>query len=369
MINSKYLIPAILFFTVGMFADCGNKTQNAREASTQNVRPQEPSAPCPYRVEDVVFDNTRDSVRLAGTLTLPKAEGVFPAAILISGSGSQDRDETLAGHKPFLVIADYLTRNGIAVLRYDDRGVGASGGNPAGCTSEDFSFDAEAALRYLQTRREIAQDKIGFIGHSEGGLIAPMIAARNRDAAFVVLLAGPGIRGDSVLLLQTDAISKSYGIPEAMRKISWNTNRKLYSLTMQATDNAQLEADAMQIMRQASFGATPDERLKQQIAILFEPWIRFFLKYDPLPTLAQVQCPVLALNGSKDLQILPKENLEGIEQALKTGGNKNVTVKTLSGLNHLFQECETGLPTEYEKIEQTFSPVALSETVNWIKKL
>jgi pimeloyl-ACP methyl ester carboxylesterase len=339
------------------------------------VRPQEPAKPYPYYEEDVFFENREDSVTLAGTLTLPQKEGVFPAVVLISGSGAQNRDEELMGHKPFLVLSDFLTGNGIAVLRFDDRGTASSTGNHNTATSFDFSKDVEAGVKYLQTRKEINRRKIGLIGHSEGGIIAPMLAARSKDVAFIVLLAGTGIRGDQIILMQSELINRKSGMSEDELQNTMTISRKSFEIVAKSTDAEQLKTDLTEYLKQV-LKETPSVKpqsiseenfITSQVNAMTSPWMRYFLKYNPAPALEKVKCPVLAINGEKDLQVPAKINLEAIKAALTRGGNKQVTTKEMPGLNHLFQECETGLPAEYATIEQTFSPLALNEILTWIK--
>lgn len=339
-------------------------------------RPQEPQQPFSYYSEEVTFQNTGANISLAGTLTLPEKEGEFPAVILISGSGPQNRDEELLGHKPFLVIADYLTKNGFAVLRYDDRGVGQSKGDFKSATSADFATDVESAMAYLKTRKEINKKQIGLIGHSEGGLIAPLVASRSKDVSFIVLLAGTGIRGDKLLLLQQALIAKANGASEPDIKKSTETNAKLFEIVVKSTDNQKLKTDLAGFISetlrkdttvQIPDGMTKDQFVSMQVDQISSPWMQYFIKYDPGTTLQKVNCPVLAVNGEKDLQVPPKENLTAIKNALIRGGNKKVTTKEFPGLNHLFQECKTGSPAEYAAIEQTFSSTALEEIVKWIK--
>lgn len=340
------------------------------------IRPQEPKKPYSYYSEDIIFENKKATITLAGTLTLPKQDGVFPVVILISGSGPQNRDEELLGHKPFLVISDYLTKNGIAVLRYDDRGVAASKGNFKTATSLDFATDVEAGIEYLKTRKEINKNKIGLIGHSEGGIIAPMVASKSKDVAFIVLLAGTGIQGDQLLLLQQQLIEKASGMSdEELQKIKLN-NTKIFDIANKSTNIEQLQTNLTNYIKQTlkdnpntekPAGMSEEDFVKLQVEQIATPWMHYFIKYNPVPTLENVKCPVLALNGEKDLQVPPKENLEAIKEALSKGGNKNVTAKELPNLNHLFQECKTGSPQEYATIEQTFSPTALTEIVKWIQ--
>lgn len=351
----------------------------AREEQEKEVliRPQEPKEPFPYYSEEVKFKNTKDGIVLAGTLTLPEKEGKFPAVILISGSGPQNRNEELLGHKPFLVLADHLTKNGIAVLRFDDRGTAESEGDFKTATSFDFAQDVEAALLYLRTRKEINKKKIGLIGHSEGGIIAPMLAAKSKQVDFIVLMAGTGISGDKLLLAQQELIGRASGLSEeALAKIK-ASNKGAFDI-ISASDNletikAELKAYLKQSLKESGASALPngtteDEFISRQIDQLTSPWMLNFLKYDPAPILVKVKCPVLALNGSKDLQVPADLNLTAIEQALKKGKNKRFEIKELPNLNHLFQECETGAPSEYAKIEQTISPSALSAISDWIVK-
>ncbi|MGQ1947577.1 alpha/beta hydrolase family protein [Geofilum sp. OHC36d9] len=337
-------------------------------------RPQEPTKPYPYYCEDVTFKNTKADITLSGTLTLPQNKGRFPVVILISGSGPQNRDEELLGHKPFLVISDYLTKNGIGVLRYDDRGVGQSKGTFKSATSADFATDVESAVAYLKTRNEVT--KIGLIGHSEGGLIAPMVASQSENVAFIVLLAGPGIQGDQILLLQQKLIGKATGISDEDLQKNEIINKKTFEIVTKSTNPDQLNSDLTNYLKQIlkdgpaeqkPEGISDDEFVQQQVEQITSPWMQYFLKYDPAPALEKVKCPVLALNGEKDLQVPPNENLGAIKEALTKGGNKEFTIKELPNLNHLFQECKTGSPLEYATLEQTFSPIALEEMTMWIK--
>ncbi|MDR2065993.1 MAG: alpha/beta hydrolase [Prevotellaceae bacterium] len=327
-----------------------------------------------YYSEDVTFTNEKENFTLAGTLTLPSHKGVFPAAVLISGSGAQNRNEEIMGHKPFLVLADHLTRNGIAVLRFDDRGVGESEGYKPEATTENFADDVEAAVNYLLSRNEIDKTKTGLIGHSEGGIIAPMLAAKSDNIAFIVLLAGTGIQGKDLMLMQTALMAKAMGTSDSMIERSTAVNKQLYELICSIDDIKEREEKATEHIRQylskippaMKGGKTDEELVSGLLKEINNPWIEYFLRYNPAPALEKVKCPVLALNGSKDLQVPSKVNLEAVKTALEKGGNKNFEVKELDGLNHLFQECKTGSPTEYATIKQTFSPVALNEISNWI---
>lgn len=335
------------------------------------VRPQEPKKPYPYLDEDVVFDSKAKDVKLAGTLTRPKGDGPFPAVVLISGSGPQDRDETLMGHRPFWIIADHLTRKGIAVLRFDDRGIGKSTGKFADATSKDFADDVAGAVAFLKARKEIG--KIGLMGHSEGGLIAPMVAVENSDVAFIVLLAGPGVPGHEILVAQGQIILKAMGASEKALARQLLLQTKLLGLAKDGADAAKLKAAVKELEKDFS----EDEKkefdkgraaLEGQLTGLASPWFRFFLSYDPRPTLQKVKCPVLAVNGDLDLQVPSKDNLAAIEKAAKAGGNMDVTTQEFKGLNHLFQPAKTGLPGEYGKIETTFATEALEVIGAWILK-
>lgn len=333
------------------------------------VRPQHPVKPYPYREEELTFPNEKAKLLLAGTLTLPSGPGPFPAAILISDSGRQDRDESIGGHRPFLVLADHLTRKGLAVLRFDKRGIGKSTGNYDQATTDDFASDIEAALAYVKSRKEIDSKKIGLIGHSEGGIIAPLVATRSNDIAWIVLLAGAGLKGEEQLLLQTESSLRTAGVPdgEIFRTVSFN--KQSYALVRQEKDAAALEAKLNDLIQSTSTGASmPAGALQAQVRLLVSPWFRAFLDYDPVPALQKTACPVLALNGERDLQVPPKENLSKIKKALEDGGNKDFQTVELPGLNHLFQHGPTGSPTEYGAIEETMAPEGLNAISDWVLK-
>jgi pimeloyl-ACP methyl ester carboxylesterase len=333
------------------------------------VRPQNPTKPYPYREEEILFANASAKISLAGTLTLPSGKGPFPAAILLSGSGPHDRDESLVGHRPFLVLADHLTRRGIAVLRFDKRGIGKSTGDYTNATTADFASDAEAVLAYLKTRKEIDPKKIGFIGHSEGGMIAPMVATRSNDVAWIVLLAGPALKGEDTLLLQSELILRTAGVNDGQIAKTREFNKQTYVLVRQEKDPAALEAKLNALVQSSGMSASlPPAALQAQVRLMASPWFRFFLDYDPVPALRKTMCPVLALNGEKDLQIPPKENLAGIQKALQEGGNKDFQTAELPGLNHLFQHCPTGSPTEYGGILETMAPEVLNAVSDWLLK-
>jgi pimeloyl-ACP methyl ester carboxylesterase len=324
------------------------------------LRPQTPKPPFPYRSEDVAFDSA-PGVRLSGTLTLPQGKGPFPAAILLNGSGPQDRDESFMGHKAFLLLADVLTRRGIAVLRSDDRGFGKSTGDFNAATGQDFVVDAQAALAYLRTRREIDGKRIGLIGHSEGGIIAPLTAVADPQAAFVVLLAAPGVPSRELLAAQREAVGRTAGLPPeavASNEVVWG---RIEQALADAGDLGQGQAAAAKVLIDTGMPADTANATVRQIA---SPWYKWFIAYDPRPTLARLQVPVLAMNGDKDVQVSAKQNLPAIREALKA--NPDATVVELPGLNHLFQTAETGAPVEYARIEETMAPAALDTLADWV---
>ena len=333
------------------------------------VRPQNPVKPYPYKEEEIAFPNGKAKISLAGTLTLPRAPGPFPAAVLLSDSGPHDRDESIVGHRPFLVLADHLTRKGIAVLRFDKRGIGKSTGDYANATTEDFAGDAEAALVYLKTRKEVDPKKTGLIGHGEGGVIAPLVAAHSSDVAWIVLLAGPGLNGEDTLLLQSELILKTAGVDDEQIAKTREFNKQTYALVRQEKDTATLQAKLSDLVENSGMSASlPPAALQSQVRLMVSPWFRFSLDYDPVPTLQKTVCPVLALNGEKDLQVAPKENLAKIQKALQDGGNKDFQTAELPGLNHLFQHSPTGSPTEYGSILETMAPEALNAVSDWVLK-
>lgn len=337
------------------------------------TKPQEPKKPYPYNEVEVSYMNEEDGVKLAGTLTIPQGEGPFTAVLLITGSGAQDRDESLLGHKPFLILADYLTRQGIAVLRVDDRGIGGTNGDFLNSTSADFAKDVFAGVEFLKSRQDVDSSQIGLIGHSEGGLIAPMVAVRSEDVGFIVLMAGPGIPGDQISYLQTELINRGSGVSEDVIQKTRSQQEQMFKILNEAADNKVAAEKLRAYLSEAVQDLTEEEReqigdidLYIDMQLMQVPWLRFFVSYDPVPTLRKVKCPVLAINGAKDVQVPPKENLQAIEAALKAGGNTDYTVIELPDLNHLFQTCETGLPTEYGSIQETISPVALKTIGDWI---
>ena len=344
-------------------------TKTSNEVSqVERNRPQTPAEPFPYAVEEVDFANASDdSVHLVGSLTLPEGEGPFPAAVLITGSGAQDRDETLLGHKPFAVIADHLTRNGIAVLRYDDRGVGASTGDYNAATSADLATDANAAARYLMTRDDIDPMSIGFVGHSEGGMIGPIAMMDNPYIAYLVMLAGPGTALDQLMLSQRRLIGSQVGMSEEQL----DSAEPVMAAVFDAIGSSASQAEGLEAARElltpeamVALGAPADTDPQIVLAQVGTRWFHYFLSYDPAPNLSRIRVPVLAINGSLDRQVPPVENLAEIAAA--TSANADVTTLELEGLNHLFQTAQTGAVGEYADIEETFAPSALAIVSDWI---
>ncbi len=341
------------------------------------ARPQEPKPPYPYLVKDVQIPNKTEGIELAGTLTVPKESGRYPAVILITGSGPQNRDEEIYGHKPFLVLSDYLTRHGIAVLRYDDRGIAKSTGNFTSSTTFDFATDVSAAVDFLKTQPSIDTSKIGLIGHSEGGMIAPMVATGRNDIGFIVLMAGPGITGVNILLEQTDLISRANGVSNDEIATARKLNEEIYEVLKKTTDNEKASEKIKKLLTDYTQNQTnkkgakkvPEEQINFQVKTMVSPWFRYFVSFDPMEYLSKIKCPLLAINGQLDMQVSAKENLEAIEKAMIFSGNSKYTITEIPGVNHLFQTATTGSPNEYSKIEETISPIVLEQISNWILKM
>ncbi|MBM3451915.1 MAG: alpha/beta hydrolase [Bacteroidetes bacterium] len=340
-------------------------------------RPQEPKAPFEYLEEEVLFENKVEKFNLAGTLTYPKGEGPFPAVILVSGSGPQDRNGEILEHKPFWIIADYLTKEGFAVLRYDDRGTARSEGNFSLATSVELSQDAESALDFLKANTKINASKICITGHSEGAMIAVMLAARRKDIHSIALLAGPAIQGGELLLLQQYLINKSNGVSDKNNKEMIRYNRKIYTLLLEHENLEEvrpiLEKKIRKTLKKTKDrdldGYSSKEALIQGVlGNVCNPWMFYFIKYNPKSDLKKLDCHVLALNGSMDLQVPPKENLVAMQQFIPKS-DKSQVFKELPNLNHLFQECETGNPAEYGSIEQTIEPEVLNIMRDWLKSI
>lgn len=330
-------------------------------------RPQEPGVDVPYRHREVRFANaSAGGIELAGTLTVPEGPGPFPAAVLISGSGPQDRDESLMGHRPFLVLADHLTRNGVAVLRYDDRGFGASEGDHWAATTADFATDAAAAVEWLAQQPDIRSDAIGLIGHSEGGLVAPITARGNSDVAWVVMLAAPGVDMLELVASQAEAMALTQGMSTEELQHVMPINRRIWRIIAESDDTEQARARlevALTPEVLETLGTSPD-RKPLIVQSSLRPWLRYLLRFDPAPYLRALEVPVLALNGALDVQVPAVANLSAIRAAL--ANHPDATVIELPGLNHLFQTAQTGALGEYRDIEETFAPAALELISAWI---
>ena len=339
-----------------------NPAENPR--SERLARPQEPAPPCPYEEEEVRYENpSARGVALAGTLTKPRSNKPVPAVLLITGAGPQDRNETISGHKPFLVLADYLTRRGIAVLRVDDRGTGQSTGDFDTATTQDFASDAEAGVRFLMTRSEIDQAHIGLIGHGEGAIVAAMTGAQMPKVAFMVLLAGTAVPGEAVPLEQTARAQTAAGLPEDEVQADFQLGRLFYTMVREGKSEAEMHEVLARVPQEYAPFLDP---WKQRIPKLESPWLRFFLSYDPRSALEKVECPVLALWGAKDMQVDPEQNAPAMKSALSHAHNHDVKIKILPGLNYLFQKANTGLAWEYTTIPETISPNVLEMIGDWI---
>ncbi|HET6556723.1 MAG TPA: alpha/beta fold hydrolase [Prolixibacteraceae bacterium] len=337
------------------------------------LRPQEPKGPFPYQSEEVVFENTKAGVRLAGTITIPQKPGKFPAVIMVTGSGKQNRDEEFAKHKPFWVIADYLTRQGIIVLRVDDRGCGASTGSFEQSTTGDFAEDVLSGIAYLKGRKEVNPQEIGIIGHSDGGIVASLAAAQSTDVAYIVTLAGLMESFEKAVLDQLMNQAAQQGKSAEDIELERNWRKSIYSIAKEKTDvatattrlweiyNALPEADVKRLN-------WPKGRHESQINQVLNPWWRFNLSLNNEEAIKNIQCPVLALYGSLDQQVRPEQNVSFVEAAFKKGTNPHAEVKVLPGLNHMFQTATTGSEYEYFRIEETISPEVLNLMATWIGK-
>jgi len=352
------------------------------EKVEERKRPQTPQPPYPYKTEEVEYSNAGKSLRYGATITIPAGNGPFPAALLITGSGPQNRDEEIMGHKLFAVIADHLTRKGWIVLRVDDRGVGKSTGDFGKATSEDFAKDASSSLDYLLSRPEVDKKKVGMIGHSEGGMIAPLVAVSRNDIDFMVLMAGPGVKISELMAEQNEAVARSSGASEkALSEI-----KPLFDLVTRSILNAPDSATASEntalliekwsmdkekaVLEEMKMGTARQraDYIRSMVNELRSPWFRYFLQFDPKPYLEKVKCKILAINGEKDVQVVSKQNLPGIAAALKKSRTKNYEIKELPGLNHLFQACIKCTVTEYGELEETISPAALEIISSWLEK-
>ncbi len=352
------------------------------EKVLEKIRPQTPQPPFPYKSEEVIYSNADQSLQYGATITIPEGKGPFPAIVLITGSGPQDRDETILGHKLFAVIADHLTKKGFIVIRADDRGVGKSTGKFIEATSEDFSNDVSTSVDYLLSRPEVDKKKVGLAGHSEGGMIAPMVAVKRKDINFIVLLAGPGVPIVELMAEQNAAIAKASGATDEIAEEIRPLFKTVAAAIMNAPDSAVAFATASGIIEKWAFTKSKEalteldfETAIKRNAYVSEmvkefktPWFRYFMKFDPGVFLEQLSCKVLALNGEKDIQVISKQNLPGIERSLKKSRSKVYEVKELPGMNHLFQTCTKCDLEEYGKLDETFSPSALQTISDWLLK-
>lgn len=317
-----------------------------------------------YISEEVSFNSKNNSFKLSGTLTLPKGIKNPPLLILVSGSGPQDRNEELFGHKPFLNIADYLSNKGIAVLRYDDRGVGKSEGNFKKAVTKDFADDLEGAVKYLLTRNDINNNKIGVLGHSEGGIVANIASTHTSSLAYIIHMASPAMRGDKLLLLQQEYLLKKSGVNDSIIAKQAEINKKIYKI-LEVSNKEEIRKELNKIFAKETGGLASDAQKKaieSQIMEIMSPWFSYFIKYDPADDLKKIDIPVLALFGSKDLQVPAEENME----ILNDIDNGNIEIKRYEGLNHLFQKANTGLPQEYGTIKETINEEVLEDIYNWI---
>jgi len=328
-------------------------------------RPQTPVPPYPYDQQEVTFVNPEDDAQLVGTLTLPRTGGPFPAVMLIPGGGAHDRDYSILRHQPFLVLADYLSRQGIAVLRFDERGVGESTGDRSQATSADYAEDVLSGVATLRGHGQIDPNRIGLIGHSEGGTIAAIAAAQDPDVALIVMLASPGLSGKEYNLQFEESTARSMGQSEEAIAARRSFQERILNVVIEEEDPAVAEARLRNLYRELS-PSMPEANLQAGIKRLLSPWFRFSIAHDPGATLKTVRCPVLAIIGSKDVQVPPEGNLEAIQHALQAAGNESYRVEELPDLNHFLQTAPTGSPAEYGKIEETISPAALELIGTWI---
>jgi len=341
--------------------------------------PAAPAAPPPYKEEEVSIQTP--AVKLGGTLTLPPGAGPHPAVVLITGSGAENRDEEVFGFKVFRLLADHLTRHGIAVLRCDDRGVGASSGSTAQSTSSDFADDALAQVAYLRTRSEIEKAHVGLLGHSEGGLIAPLAASRTADVAFIILMSGPGLTGAEIMLAQSETIGRAAGVTDAQITSNQTLQRQLFAAAR--TDTGWDEATAaVKAAIKTAIDALPEARRQAikdpaaliqaqanaQVEAVRSPWFKFFLDFDPASALVKVRCPVLATFGERDIQVPTAPNRAAMEKAFATSGFKNYRIEVFPRANHLYQDAPTGAVAEYTTLTKEFVPGFLDLLVSWTQQ-
>lgn len=332
-------------------------------------RPQQPKAPFNYTTKELVFKNKEDDIELAGTLTLPNGIENPPVAIIISGSGPQNRDGDMFGHQLYYVLADYLTTQGIAVFRYDERGVGQSTGTFKTAGIAEFTRDATAALEYLKKRSYLKESKFGLIGHSIGGIIAPQMAASNDDVDFTVMLAGPGVDGDQLMLSQKAALERLLNVPEAQITQGQELLSIAYDVIINATDDTNdLKNEVNAVLLNKLGPNVPVQQVESITNQITTPEIISLLRAKPSTYLKEINTPILAINGKKDFQVPYEENLEAIKQAFAAGNNEKTRTVAFDDLNHLFQESTTGALTEYSEIEQTIAPKVLAFVTKWIKE-
>jgi uncharacterized protein len=345
--------------------------------ATPEVKPiRESNFKYSFYTENISFTNPTAKISLAGTLILPKKTGNYPVVVLIPDRGEHNRDEEKLGHKPFQIIAEYLAMNGIGSLRYDDRGIGQSKGDFKSATTDDFSADAQCAIAYLRKRNEVNKNKIGIIGHGEGGLIASVIASMDKDIKYVALLASPGVKGDTLTILKNEQIARTNGRPEdEVRKLR-DIYTKTFNIISSSSDWRIMKEDVTDYLNYnfkkieqsngKPAGMTYDQFIDMKVDELTNPWMLNYLKLDPVSALQEVKCPVLVLGAQKDLEVVPEVNIAAIQAALEKAQNNKVTVKILPDLNHNFQECKTGLPDEYPSINQIISTSLLEELSTWL---
>jgi len=346
----------------------------AEEAALDDDAGSVPPGPTPYAEEAVRFD--RGDVRLAGTITVPAGEGPFPAVVLLNGSGQQDRDSEIVGFRPFRILADAFARAGVAVLRYDDRGIGGSRGSLADATSADFAADAEAAFERLRAQPRVDPARVGLLGHSEGGMLAPMVASRNDAVAFLVLLAPPAVDGSTVLVEQVRALAQASGLDPERVAAEVDKQRRVMEVVrsgegwdeVEAIVRAAVGAQIAGVPAQAREGmrAQVDAQVAGQIAQLKTPWFRYFARYDPAPALRALRVPVLAMFGGLDTQVPPEVHRPALEAALVREGASAAEVVTVERANHLFQEARTGSPLEYAGLPKRFADGVVERIVDWV---
>lgn len=353
----------------------------AADTVAKPKRPQTPVPPFPYLSTDVLYQNKDKSITYGGTVTRPAGSGPFPALLLLTGSGPQNRDEEIFGHRPFAVIADYLTKRGYLVLRTDDRGVGQTTGDRTTATSHDFAIDAMAGLNYLQSLPEVDQTKIGLLGHSEGGMVAQIVAAQRKDVDFLILLAAPGEKIIDLMTDQNKAILASMGLPAPVAQHYLELYKPLVTAIAYAASDTAAYTAATNLVSEwvkktpadvvaATTGIRNDESKEQFINRFVRetgsPWFRYFIRYNPAPLLQKIGAKVLALNGDKDIQVLSSTNLPALKSALQKSGAKTVTAVEMKGLNHLFQHCQKCTIAEYAELEETIAPEVLESIGNWL---